>query len=250
MKLMKFSVLILTILFTSISSAAQKTEITVTLNEQFFDTVIDALFQGGEPPEFSIAKSGADRRDAETQRTLVTEPQFAKAAYQTKPVLFSSSALRRFGGRTNECRETIRLRREMNGVRTSVRFRDGKILAPMAFNGSYNPPLVGCVDFSGWAETAIDLEFDQNNQRLIAKARVLNVNLGGTGGVGGSIIARMVQSSIDKKINPIEIIRTDKLSFLVPIQNSNSLKMKAVGIRHEILNGSLNVHIAFEFQKT
>ncbi|MGQ0543424.1 MAG: hypothetical protein ACT4O9_16525 [Blastocatellia bacterium] len=250
MKLMKFSVLFFSIFFAAVSSNAQKTEITVSLNEQFFDTVIDALFQGGEPPEFSIAKKDFNRRDTETQSILFAEPQFAKAAYQIEPMLFSSSESQRLGGRKSECRETIRLRREMNGVRTSVRFRDGKILAPLAFNGSYNPPLVGCVGFSGWAEAVIDLEFDQNNQRLIAKARVSNVNLSGTGGVGGSIIARMVQSSIDKKINPIEIIRADKLSFLVPIQNSNTLKMKAIGIRHEILNGSLNVHIAFEFQKT
>ena len=87
----------------------------------------------------------------------------------------------------------------MNGVRTAVRFRDGKILAPLAFSGSYNPPFVGCVPFSGWAESVIDLEFDQNSQRLIARARVLNVNLNGTGGIGGSVVAKLVQGSIDKK---------------------------------------------------
>jgi hypothetical protein len=58
-----------------------------------------------------------------------------------------------------------------------------------------------------------------------------------------------VQSSIDRKINPIEIIKLDKVSFIVPIQNSGNLRMKAVGIRHEITNGVLNVRVAYQFLK-
>jgi len=59
-----------------------------------------------------------------------------------------------------------------------------------------------------------------------------------------------VQSSIDKKINPIEILQTDKLSFVVPVQNAGgALRMKAVTVRHEIANGVLNVYIAYEFVK-
>jgi hypothetical protein len=202
---------------------AQRTEITITLNEQFFDTVIDALFQGGGPPEFSLAASQGTRDG----------------------VRFSNAA---FGA--SECRETIRLSRENEGVRTAVRFREGRISAPLAFNGSYNPPLVGCVDFAGWAETNIDLEFDQQGQRLVATARVSDVSLNGTGGLGGSVIARMVQSAIDRKVNPIEVIRLDKISFMLPIQNSGNLRMRAVGVRHELANGAINVHIAYELTKT
>lgn len=188
----------------------QKTEITIGLGEQFFDTVIDAFFLTGTPLEFAIG----DKAIASTS-----------------------------------CRESIRLQREVGGVRTAVRFRDGKILAPLAFNGSYNPPFIGCVDFSGWAETAIDLEFDAANQRLVARARVLNVSLNGTGGLGSTVIARMVQSAIDRKINPIEIIKLEKISFMLPVQNSANIKMRAVGVRHELHNGVLNVFISYEFSK-
>jgi len=62
-------------------------------------------------------------------------------------------------------------------------------------------------------------------------------------------VTKLVQSSIDKKINPINILPMDKVSFVVPIQNAGSLRMKAVGMRHEIINGVLNVRIAYEFQK-
>ena len=148
------------------------------------------------------------------------------------------------------CDESIRLRREVGGVRTAVRFRDGKIFAPIAFAGSYSPPFVGCVDFDGHAETTIELEFDKQKQTLVGRARVLNVVLSGTGGIGSSFVTKMVQNSLDKKINPLQILAADKLSFLIPVQNAGgALRMKAVGIRTEIVGNALNVHVAFEFVK-
>ena len=138
----------------------------------------------------------------------------------------------------------------MNGVRTAVRFREGKIYVPIAFSGSYAPPFIGCVGFSGWAETNLDLEFDQTGQRLVGRVRVLNVNLNGTGGVGGSVIAKLIQGSIDKKLNPIEIMRLDKISFGVPIQNVGNLSMKALAVRPEVANGSLNVVVTYQFVKS
>jgi hypothetical protein len=105
------------------------------------------------------------------------------------------------------------------------------------------------VDFSGYAETNIELEFDPRAQRLVGRATVLNVALDGTGGLGGNVLARMVQSSLDKKFNPIEILRLEKLSFLLPIQNAQSIRMRATGVRHEITNGVLNIHVGYEFAK-
>jgi hypothetical protein len=78
---------------------------------------------------------------------------------------------------------------------------------------------------------------------------VREVNLSGTGGVGSGLLARMVQSSIDRKINPINILQMDRVSFVVPIQNSGSLRMRAVGIRHEVSAGALNVFVLYEFDK-
>src|SRR5205814_779652 len=82
------------------------------------------------------------------------------------------SAPRRPSDQTSPCTESIKILREMNGVRTAVRFREGKIYVPLAFSGSYEPPFIGCVDFAGWAETNIDLEFDRAGRRLIGRARV------------------------------------------------------------------------------
>ncbi len=212
----------LTVLLMISLVSAQKPELAITLNEPFFDILLDSIFKNFDVPEFSMALGGA-----KGQRP-VNSSAFAPA---------------------ETCKETIQLLRENNGVRTAVRFRDGKIYAPLAFTGNYSPPFIGCVPFSGYAETNIELQFDPDGQRLIARAKVVNVSLNGTGGIGGGVVAKLVQGSIDKKINPIEIIRMDKVSFMLPVQNGGQLRMKATGVRHEIENGALKIYFTFEFQR-
>lgn len=228
----KFSCLFFSILLFVSYAKAQSAEVTISLNEQFFDALLDAIFKNSKPLEFPIAEN-SPKSNVQSPKSLISgfaENQRPKTKDQ-KPV----------------CNETIRLLREIDGVKTSVRFSEGRIFAPIAFSGNYNPPLIGCIQFSGVAETSIVLEFDRQKQALIGRAQVANVNLSGAGGVGGSVLARLVQSSIDRKINPIDILQMDKVSFVVPIQNSGALRMKAVGMRHEILNSILNVHIAYQF---
>ncbi len=232
---MKKTITLIFLILISISFArAQTAEVTISLNEPFFDALIDAIFKNSNPPEFPIAGF----RTKETGASHITPPSFADN------VFFVSSSIS-----NTACPETIKLQREIDGVKTAVRFRDGQIFAPLSFTGNYSPPLIGCVDFSGVAETNIVLEFDRQRQALIGRARVLNVNLSGTRGIGSSLIANLVQGSIDRKINPIEILQMDKISFTVPIQNSGALRMKAVSVKTEVGNGVLNVRIAYQFEK-
>lgn len=188
-------------------TAQQRAEVTVSLNEAFFDALLESIYQNFDPPQFAMANASAG------------------------------------------CNESITIQREMNGVRTAARFRNGKIYTPLAFSGKYRAPLIGCVDIAGWAEANVDLEFDREGQRLVGRVKVLRVNLNGTGGIGGSAIARLIQGSIDRKLNPIEIIRLDKMSFAVPIRDAGHLRLKPVGVRHEIANGMLNIAIAYQFEK-
>lgn len=226
----KYIPLIAILLFAASVAPAQKTEITISFSEQFFDALLDAVFQYAEPPEFSLASNASP----------VSRPAPTRGLYSFGESSLTSNA---------PCNESVKLLRENAGTRTSVRFREGKIVAPLAFTGKYSPPLIGCVAFTGTAESMINLEFDQAGQRLIARAKVHNVSLNGTGGIAGSLVARMVQGTIDKKINPIEIIRTDKVTFVLPLQNSGQVRMKATGFTHDIANGQLNVRVAYEFQK-
>lgn len=222
MKFTKIPLLILSLCLFVSGAAAQKTELTISFGEQFFDALLDAVFVYAPPAELILTKNSS------ASSTVAVGNSFAS---------------------TPECNESVKLLRETNGKRTSVRFREGRITAPIAFSGNYSPPFIGCVPFAGVAETVVDLEFDEPNQRLLARARVTDVSLNGTGGIGGGIVARMVQGSIDRKINPIEIIKTDKVSFELPLQSSGSVRMRATGFSHQIVNGQLVIHIAYNFEK-
>jgi hypothetical protein len=202
------AVILLFLLF-ALAAFGQKSEIALTVNEQFVDAAIDAVLSKGEPPTVALKADGGD----------------------------------------SNCRETLTLLRELNGVRSAARFREGKIIVPLAFRGNYRPPLIGCVDFSGTAEAVVEPEFDAQGQRIIAKTKLTNVSLSGTGGIGGSLMAKLMQSSIDERINPVELIRLEKLSFLFPIQNTGMLRLNAVGFRYTVQTGSVTFYIPYEFQR-
>ena len=210
------------------NASGQSATVTVTLDEKFFDTLLNSVFHNFEPPEFSVATAGAGKSRA--RENPIQPASFA-------PEIAAN------------CSQSVKILREMNGVRTAVRFREGKIYVPLAFSGNYAPPFVGCVDFAGWAEAYVDLEFEQKTQRLIGRVRVFNVNLNGTGGIGGSLIARMLQASIDRKMNPVEILTLDKLSFGVPVQGTGRLRMNATGVRPVMGSGVINMHIDYAFSK-
>ncbi len=224
-------VAVLTIFAFASGATAQKAEVTIGLNEPFFDALLDSVYQHYDAPEFSIAR-------------VETYDGTESNAFSLFGVSGPTAE-----GKPSYCSQTVKILRENNGVRTSVRFRDGKVFVPLAFTGGYPLPLIGCVDFAGTAEANVDLEFDQTAQRLIGRARVTTVNLDGTGGVGGTLVARLIQGSIDKKLNPIEILSLDKISFGLPIPNTGNIKMKAVGVRPEISNGSVQIRITYDFLK-
>lgn len=220
---------ILSIFLSASFAQAQSAEVTIQLSEKFFDTVLDAVFNNSKPLEFPIGANTQIKKDLKSVADSFVE-----------------------NAKTNAfCQEKITILRNLNEVRTAVRFRDGKIYAPIAFTGTYNPPLVGCLDFQGWAETNIELEFDKNKQTLFGRARVNNVQLGSVANLAGGLIARFVQNSIDKKINPIQILKTDKLDFIVPIEQTKSnLRLRANNMRYEIGDGVLNIYVNLEFLKS
>ncbi len=245
----KISSLIFCILILISAAEAQQAEVTIQLNEPFFDALLDALFKNPNPPSFPLAVNSS-RFKIQSSRFKVEdlEPEIIRA---DSKFLYVNSAYSnpksKIRNPKSNCDESIKLQREIDGVRTAVKFRDGKIYAPIAFSGNYNPPFVGCVEFSGWAESQIELNYDAEKRMLVGHATLDNVQLSGTNGVGSSFVTKLVQTAIDRKMNPIQILPLDKVSFVVPVQNAGSVRMKAVGMRPEITNNLLNVHIIYEF---
>lgn len=207
----------------------QKGEITLSLNEGFFDAMLESFFQNFDPPQFSLARVDSGLSPAKEPWSSL----YRNASFRTGAA---------------DC-ENVTILREMKGVRTAVKFRDGRVIVPLAFSGGYSAPLIGCMQFNGIAESNLDLEFDATAQKLVGRVRVASVNLNGTGGLGGPIIARMIQGTIDKKVNPVDILTLDKVSFAVPILRSGVMRLKATGLKHEVAPGELRVEVAYDFAK-
>lgn len=198
--------------------------VVVSLSESFLNEILGTVFRDLGPPSFKLAG---------IQESAPGSANFAPAAFQA-------------GGCTN----TLTLAAEGDNVKTGVKFADGKISAPLVFSGNYN--LLGnCIQFKGWAQTTIQLSFDQPNQTLYGRLNVEGVNLEGVNPLANNFVTVFVRSAIDSKVNPIQFLRPQQLQLLIPVQASNgSVKAQVKDVRSEVPDGSLRLHITYDFAAT
>ena len=191
-------------------------EVTLTIKEQFANSFLDGIFNNLKPPSMPLVITESDKnRTDESAKT---------------------------------CPSVLTLQRENSGVRTTMKFEQGKITAPLAFSGSYNSTLLGCLQFSGVAYTEWSLEFDRNAQVLLARIRITDIRLENLPALTQGTILNLVQSAIDSRVNPIKLLRSDQLSSPVPIAPAGgSLRLRVKEMRPEIVPGLLNLHISYEF---
>src|SRR5207244_12658079 len=100
-------------------SSSPAAEASITVNEQFLNSFLAAIFDNLKEPAMPLTIGGA-----------------------------SSTA---------ECASEIRLKRETGGVRTAVHFEEGRIIGPLAFACPYSSTLMGCIQFSCWADSEVKL---------------------------------------------------------------------------------------------
>ena len=191
----------------------------VSLSDSFLNEMLGTIFRDLGPPSFKLAGNSAATESGGVERV----------AFQ--------------GGCTN----TMTLATDANNVKTAVNFTDGKISAPLVFSGNYN--LLGnCTQFKGWAQTTIQLSFDQPNQTLYGRLNVEGVDLEGVNPFANNFVTVFVRSAIDGKVNPIQFLRPQQLQLLIPVQASNgSVKAQVKDVRSEVQNGALRLHITYEF---
>ena len=183
-------------------------EVAVVLSEEFLNSLLVAVAALPEPPSFPLSKEA---------------------------------------GKGN-CENRVQLLPEAVGVRTGVRFADGSINAPVAFRGSYDAPLVGCLRFEGWADTAFQLEFDRARQVLGARVTVRDLKLKNipTSLLGGGLTG-LVQDAIDDRVNPVELLRAEQLGARVPVtRGGQELRLRARDVRHEVVGKELRLHVVYE----
>ena len=210
-------------------------EVTVTLNEQFLNSLLDVIFTRLKAPSFPLSITKAESK----------KNRSTGAAWKTPIASLSHSGLK-----PGVCDSVVTLEREMNGVKTAVRFENGRVVAPLAFRGSYSVALLGCINFEGWADTVINLQFDRERQVLSARVTVVDIHLSNIPSLASGVVVGLVQSSIDRRINPVEILQAEQISPRVPIAVSNgALRLRATEIRPEVVPGALSLHIFYEFTK-
>ncbi|MBC8032362.1 MAG: hypothetical protein H7Z16_19920 [Pyrinomonadaceae bacterium] len=196
--------------------------VVVTLGNSFFDGLLGTIFNDLGPPSFQLGSAGAQSAAGEIQ----------KAVFQ--------------GGCTN----TITLAHEGSNIKTQVQFAGGKVSAPLAFSGSYN--LLGnCTQLKGWAATTIELSFDQPKQTLYGRINVEGVNLENVAPFANTFVTVFVRTAIDSRVNPIEILRPQQLQMVLPIKASGgTVKANVKDVRAEVQEGSLRLHITYDFSGT
>lgn len=191
-------------------------EATITIKEQFFNSFLEAIFDNLRPPStpLTITESDKNRTD-ESARS---------------------------------CPSALALQRENSGVKTAVKLEQGKIVAPLAFLGSYNSTLLGCFQFNGVAYTEWTLEFDRSAQVLQARIKITDMRLENVPSLVQGSIVTLVQSAIDARINPLKILKPEQLSSVVPVAPSGgSLRLRAREVKPEIVPGMVHLHLTYEF---
>ena len=196
----------------------------LVLNEPFFDTVLQTIFRDMNQPSFPL-QLGENRGEGDRGEMRLETTSFQAA-----------------------CPSAVTLLPEGSNVKTSVKITNGKIMAPLAFSGSYNS-ILGCVRFTGWAQANLQLRFDQAQQTVYGQLNVEGVNLDGAPPVVGSVVTGLVQAAINQRVNPIQILQGHQLRLSLPVKASDgTLNAQVKDVRSEVKDGQLALHITYEFK--
>ena len=195
---------------------------TLVFNQQFFDTVLNTIFRDLNAPSFPVGLAG-----------------------NKSP---SDAGSMNFALQQEGCDNRITLKPEGSGTVTGVRLEDGKITAPLAFGGRANVPFIGCTDFSGWAQGNLELRFDEAQQNVYGQINVEAVNLEGISPLAGPFITPLVQSTLNSRVNPIQILRGEQIALNLPIQAADGiLRANVKDVRSEIKENALNLYVTYNF---
>ena len=190
--------------------------VTVTIDEKFFDSLLGTIFNKLGPPQLNLSQGQS--------QSLI------------QPVAFQ-----------NSCNNVVVLNSEAGDVKTGVRFTGGKIVAPLAFSGSYSV-LTQCVQFKGTANATVDLSFDQSKQMVFGTLDVSDIQLENVSPIVSTLVTAFVRHAIDERLNPFPVLPVSQLSVSVPIHVSGgTLKASVKDVRSEIQEGTLRLYLTYDF---
>ena len=198
------------------ATSANTATVSVAIDEKFFDALLATIFQQLGSPQLKLAQ-------------LQKQTPFQTALFQ--------------GG----CDNVVVLNQEGGNVRTGVRFTGGKIIAPLAFTGSYSV-LAKCVQFKGTAKATVDLSFSQEKQTVYGALIVDEVNLDNVPPLVSALVTAFVRQTIAAQINPLEVLRVSQLALSLPIKTTGgSVTAVVKDVRSEVQEGSLRLVLTYDF---
>jgi hypothetical protein len=196
----------------------------IVLKQDFFNEVLKTIFRDMNAPSFPLALT--ENRDSQNGAS----PEYA--------------ALQ--GG----CDGRITLLPEGSGVQSTLKFENGRIVAPLAFKGSYSS-MFGCINFSGWTQANLELRFDASQQNVLGQLNIETVNLDGGAGILGGVVTPLVQKTLNDRVNPILILQGKQIALNLPIAATNgNMHANVKDVRSEIKDNALNLYVIYEFSGT
>jgi hypothetical protein len=153
-------------------------------------------------------------------------------------------------GASAACDNRITILSEGSGVKTRLAFDNNKIAAPLAFSGSY-ASMLGCMQFTGWAQAALELRFDPDSQAVIGQVNVETVDLDGVNPFFSALMTPVVQSTLNERVNPIRIIDGRQLAVAVPIEaTAATLQGNPTDVSAEVKDNALHLYATYQFTGT
>jgi hypothetical protein len=190
--------------------------VAVTIDEKFFDALLGTIFTKLGPPQLKLSAA--------------PPPELIR------PAVFQGS-----------CNDIVVLNPEAGNVKTGVRFTGGKIVAPLAFNGTYS--VMGqCIQFKGTGQATVDLSFDPEKQGVFGALIVQDVELEGVLPLVSAFVTAFVRRAIAERLNPFPVLRVSQLSLSLPVQASGgNVKAIVKDVRSEVQEGALKLYLTYDF---
>lgn len=147
------------------------------------------------------------------------------------------------------CQNQVIVEPNAGDIKTGVLMRDGRVVVPLAFSGTYN--LMGCQNMRGTAEANIDFRFAPEEQTLYGQLNVAGVNLEGMPPLVSGLATAFVQGAINQRVNPLVLMRGQQLTLAIPVQAAGgALRAQAREVRHEAKDGKLRLYVTYDFKGT
>jgi hypothetical protein len=148
------------------------------------------------------------------------------------------------------CQNQVVVEPGTDDVKTGVLMRDGKVVVPLAFSGTYN--LMGnCQNLRGTAEAGLDFRFAPEEQTLYGQLTVAGVNVEGMSPLLSSFVTPFVQGAINQRVNPLVLLRGQQLTFNIPVQAAGgALRAQVREVHEEAKDGKLRLLVTYDFKGT